>query len=414
MARVDGIDPHVIAKAQIDRDRARLARVRPWVKARVDLFPHKIDRMTRSPLAFLRGSAALFYDVLAGVPHFAAGPGGEGFIVGDLHLENFGAFRPEPAQTHHEGELDAVFDVNDFDDCAVAPWRFDLLRLTTSLILGGRELGANGRETLELCDALLDAYAAHPRSLPPAPRTVRTLLATVSARSRAELLAARTEVHHAARRFVRGSRYLELVPAVKREAEKAFSAYVHEHVPKARRDALEICDMAFRVAGTGSLGCLRVAFLVTGKGGRDGHWVFDMKEEDAAASVARLVGSKGGPRGAARVEAGLRACLKDVPRGLGVVTLRERSMLVRRLTPQEDKLDLERFPKEELPELARLLGALVARAHLRGRRGPSRSWTRAERRSIVDRAVRLAGVHEAAYLAYCRLAGDATGAPRRR
>ncbi len=30
------------------------------------------------------------------------------------------------------------------------------------------------------------------------------------------------------------------------------------------------------------------------------------------------------------------------------------------------------------------------------------------------RAVRLAGVHEAAYLAYCRLAGDATGAPRRR
>ena len=31
-------------------------------------------------------------------------------------------------------------------------------------------------------------------------------------------------------------------------SEKAFSAYVHEHVPKGRREALEICDMAFRVA----------------------------------------------------------------------------------------------------------------------------------------------------------------------
>ena len=83
-------------------------------------------------------------------------------------------------------------------------------------------------------------------------------------------------------------------------------------------------------------------------------------------------------------------------------------MLVRRLTPQEDRLDLHTFPSRELDALARLLGALVGRLHARGAtHAPKRSWTAADRTHLVDSAARLAGIHEAAYLAFCRLAPKA-------
>jgi len=402
------LDAHELARTQLERDRVRTARARGWAKT--DLFAHKIERMSPSPLAFLRGAAPMFYEVLERVPALGEGPSGEGFIVGDLHIENFGAFRPDPEKGRHKNrEPDAVFDANDFDDCTIGPWRFDVLRLTTSLILGGRELGANGPEALVLANALLESYAnelAHPRALPPFPRTVKLLLERATRRDRRELLDGRTETRKNERRFVRGTRYAQLSSSLARDAERAFAEYVRAHFGKKHHPLYEIEDMAFRVAGTGSLGCLRIAVLVRGKGGRDGEWVFDMKEEDAQASSARVV-PKNSLRGSERVERGLRACLAHVPRALGRTKLRGLPMLVRRLTPQEDKLDLLHIPRAELVPIARLLGALVGRLHTRGAtKKPQRGWTATDVRHVLDSAVRLAGIHEATYLAFCQLSKE--------
>jgi hypothetical protein len=132
-----------------------------------------------------------------------------------------------------------------------------------------------------------------------------------------------------------------------------------------------------------------------------------MKEEDPQASAAALL-PKSALRGAERVEHGIRACLANVPRALGRTTLRGFPMLVRRLTPQEDKLDLLHIPSTELEPLARLLGALIGRAHVRGaatKRAPA--WAPSDIRHILEHAVRLAGIHEATYLAFCQLCKDA-------
>jgi uncharacterized protein (DUF2252 family) len=402
------LDPMELAREQLARDRKRTARVRAWMKGG-SLYPHKVDRMSPSPLAFLRGAAPLFYEILERVPILAQGPAGEGVIVGDLHLENFGAFRPDPGEKrrHKNAEPAAVFDANDFDDCAVGPWRFDLLRLTTSLILGGRELGANGREALALSRALLESYARElraPKTLPKPPPSVVRLVTRATERDRTTLLDARTEPWKKTRRFVRGDRYAPLSRELAHDAEKAFAAYVAAHVPKGHRVLYEVRDMAFRIAGTGSLGCLRIALLVRGKGKRDGEWIFDMKEEDADPSSVRLL-RKQKLQGAERVEAGMRAALANVPRGLGRTKLRGLPMLVRRLTPQEDKVDLENFPKTELDALARLLGALIGRAHVRSATRAA-TWNESDQRHIIDSASRLAGMHEAAYLAFCQLAGE--------
>ncbi|HEY2113390.1 MAG TPA: DUF2252 family protein [Dongiaceae bacterium] len=60
--------------------------------------------------------------------------------VGDVHLENFGTWR--------DGEGRLIWGVNDFDEAAVIPYAFDLLRLATSvrlapeMAIGNREAAA--------------------------------------------------------------------------------------------------------------------------------------------------------------------------------------------------------------------------------------------------------------------------------
>lgn len=395
-------DAIALAKKQITRDRAA-------TKGRRGLFEHKMERMTASPLAFLRGAAPLFYELLETCPELARGPEGKGFITGDLHLENFGAFKPH---AHFEDHEEAVFDLNDFDDCNVAPLRFDVLRLTTSLMLAGREIGKAGPETLILCGELLDAYAANLHrgvkgkgGLPAPPPVVRVLLARASMRTRRALLDARTEVVKGERRFVRGLRYADLPREVSKAVPEAFARYARAidkaHRPK--KHALDVVDAAFRVAGTGSLGCLRIAVLVRGKGGRDGHFIFDMKQEGSPSSSGLAKPPKK-MSGAERVLAGLHACLSSPPLLAGTTKLRGVPMLVRRLSPQEDKLDWTHIDPAELPALARYLGALVGRAHRKGAtKLPKKAWKRADLTTIQEHAIRLAGVHEATYLALCHL-----------
>ena len=187
---------------------------------------------------------------------------------------------------------------------------------------------------------------------------------------------------------------------VRRAVPTAFADYARALDENARpkKDHLEIVDAAFRVAGTGSLGCLRVAVLVRGKGGHDGQWVFDMKSEGEPSSAALIKTPK--MNGAERVLTGLRSCLDNPPRLAGTTKLLGMPMLVRRLTPQEDKLDLANIPSAELEALARYLGALTGRAHRRGAtKLPKASWKDSDLSRILEHSIRLAGIHEATYLA---------------
>lgn len=396
------VDPARLARRQIEIDRDRLTRT-------PHLFAHKAARMVLSPLAFLRGSAPLFYELLARHPVLAQGPAGEGWLVGDSHLENFGAYRTgalslkETQQSHAKESV--VFDLNDFDDAFVGPWRYDVLRLMTSLVLGGREMGVDGRRALDLCDALLDGYTGavfHRKRIPSGPAVITQLVANVQTRTRRELLDARTEMVRGHRRFIRGPRYEALAPKLRAKAEKAFAKYTKKlsRADRVPAESLEIIDAAFRIAGTGSLGCLRVAVLVRGKGGRDGAWIFDMKSQGPPSSAILVRPPRLEP--ADRVATAIDACLARPPRMVGSTRLRGDSMFVRRLMPQEDKLDLARIPSEDLEPLARHLGALLGAGHRRGAsRPPRRPWTAEDRAGLLVRTIALAGVHESMYLAYC-------------
>lgn len=81
----------------------------------------KFRKMAETPLAFYRGSAALFYaDISQDRDPFLNEKTSRVWIQGDLHAENFGTYM------NSKGIL--VFDVNDFDEAYVAPFNWDVKR----------------------------------------------------------------------------------------------------------------------------------------------------------------------------------------------------------------------------------------------------------------------------------------------
>jgi uncharacterized protein (DUF2252 family) len=260
---------------------------------------------------------------------------------------------------------------------------------------------------------LLDAYVAavfegaEPKT---PPRPVRALLEKVKSRSRPQFLEGRTEVVKGKRSFVIGNRYAELPPAVRNAVPAAFAAYVRSMKVEERPspEHLEILDFALRIAGTGSLGGLRVAILVAGKGGPDGAWVFDLKEERKPAACALLPEPQVDP--ARRVLTGYRACVANSAEMLGTTELLGLPMFGRRLMPQEDKIELGQLRSEDLDDVAAYFGALLGTGHARGAVArPKKPWTAADREALLDRAIAMAGMHEAVYLAFCRLTSRKPG-----
>ena len=94
-----------------------------------ELVPLRFARMLTDPFSFYRGSAAVMAADLGASPSSAI----EIMCCGDAHVSNFGMY----AAPHRS----IVFDLNDFDEAAVAPAEWDVKRLITSAIIGGRHAG---------------------------------------------------------------------------------------------------------------------------------------------------------------------------------------------------------------------------------------------------------------------------------
>jgi uncharacterized protein (DUF2252 family) len=111
-----------------------------------ELVPLRFARMLANPFAFYRGSAAVMAADLAASPS----SGIEVMCCGDAHVSNFGIY----AAPHRA----LVFDLNDFDEAAVAPAEWDVKRLITSAIIGGRHAGYAAKAIRRLVEQALAGY----------------------------------------------------------------------------------------------------------------------------------------------------------------------------------------------------------------------------------------------------------------
>ena len=369
-------------------------------------YPHLLERKRQrlllSPHSFLRGSAPLFYEILAARPDLAEGPAGHGWIVGDMHLENVGAY-----QTDTKGEV--VFNLNDFDDTTIGPLSIDVLRLSTSVILAGRTFQCSGVDSIALTETMMSAYLKGAWDLapaPPRPAPIAAMIERAQHRTRKDLLDGRAPMGGDHRRhFVHGDRYFELPGELIPETSKLVGAYLTalgDRAP-AHTASWSIDDAALRIAGTGSLGVTRLAVLVRDKD--DDQRIVELKEARASSTEALIPTTPGAWQNPAeRIVFGARALVAAPPRQLAPVNEGGRSFAARKLFPQEDKLRLDKHRAgPELDAIVNTIGDLLGRAHARGATDrPENPWSAAETSAVIDHAIELAGIFESVYLAYVR------------
>lgn len=88
----------------------------------------KYSKMSESAFRFYRGTAFLYYYDTTRIPSpFHTPDDKPTWIMGDMHIDNFGAFQNEQGQI--------VFDVNDFDEGYVGSYLYDIFRMAISIAL---------------------------------------------------------------------------------------------------------------------------------------------------------------------------------------------------------------------------------------------------------------------------------------
>ena len=320
----------------------------------------KFRNMRSDPFVFLRATCHLFYRRLPELPDSPAV-----WCCGDLHLQNFGSYKGDNRLVY--------FDLNDFDEGALAPAHWELVRFLTSVHAGAPSLGVKRREAAALCGDFLDAYRERlvaGKALwverDTASGLVHQLLDGLRKRERAAFLDGRT-VRKGKKRLIRLDNGKAL-PVTEKQRERI--AQFMAGVARTRDDPAfyEVLDVARRIAGNGSLGVDRFVILVRGKGPPDGHYLLDLKEALPSALLPVLKTPQPAWKSeAARVVAVQRRMQAVSMAFLLPERLGKRAYLLRELQPTEDRvtLDAARSGLPALREAVATMGHIVASAQLR-------------------------------------------------
>ena len=332
----------------------------------------KYAKMAQSPFAFLRGACHLFYDALPDSPLFRDAP--LAWCCGDLHFENFGSYKGDNRLVY--------FDINDYDEAALAPASWDMVRLLTSIQCGASALRATRAETLAVSQSCLDAYrGALIRGKPlwvereTSSGLVRELLTALQKLDRAAFLDKRT-IREGRQRSLKldGVKALPAADAQKQLVGKFMERFA---ATQPNPKFFQVLDIGRRIAGTGSLGLERFVVLVEGKGSPDGNYLIDLKEARPSAlgpGLARLgIGQPAWADEASRVVA-VQQWMQAIDHAfLQPVMLDGRPCVLKGLQASEDRVAIGAWGRklDRLGDVVATMGRILAWDQLRsaGRSG---------------------------------------------
>ncbi len=349
-----------------------------------ELVPLRTARMSASAFAFYRGTAALM------AADLAAGPS-TGILVascGDAHVANFG-FYASPQRT-------LVFDLNDFDEAAWAPWEWDVKRLVASIVIAGQATGRDDAVTRAAARGAVEQYAATLRSSrrsTPVARYYQHFDAAGSfdAGSKATRRVVRAAIADAEKRTgeqatrkltERGDdgrvRFIEDAPRMTHfdaEIERRIAAALDGYLQSARADIrllishYALTDTVRRVVGVGSVGTrCYLSALVDGDGS-----VLLMQTKEAGRSVLvehgrcpqpAEVGDFVAAGGEGRRVVALQRILQGVSDPfLGYFRGEEADFYVRQFRDMKGGIDAETLDDASFALYARACATVLARAH---------------------------------------------------
>src|SRR5271157_5601957 len=304
----------------------------------------KWARMRENAFAFFRGTAPLFY---RGWARLSPGGAPLAWICGDAHLENLGSYMG----ANHV----PYFDLNDFDECCLAPADWEIGRALAALHI----LGERGLARLFLSAYVLTLQGGKPGHIEPevAKGPIARLLGEVQQRSRKDFLAkwvAREKLR------IRPGHSFALGRAAKADARRKFEAWARRQPDPGFYRVMDLCG---RIAGNGSLGLERYIILVKGK---RLPFILDMKAAAPAAPKAFLRARQPPwPSEAERV-ATVQHFMQYVPIArLSWICTAPVSYIVHALQPTEDRIAVADLSPKDHEEVVRQWARLVASAQLR-------------------------------------------------
>src|SRR5215213_7839940 len=284
----------------------------------------KREKIKAAPFPFLRGT---FY---RWPHHFAAvkpriAQAAKILSIGDTHIENFGTWRDD------EGRH--AWGANAFDEAAELPWTSDLVRLATSAILAADD----GRDAEETCALILEGYrkgvedGPSPFVLEDAQPLLRDLAAVKG---------------KAARKFWEGLRKDMIAGPVPQKVQVLLLTCLPAMSRRVR--------LAKRLAGVGSLGRPRYVALAEWNGG--------LVAREAKAAVPSAVHMDEADRRDRVLDHRRVRALAFQPRDPEFLLTRK--WIVRRLSPEANKIELDRIEKlyRDEPDKAGKARALLVAA----------------------------------------------------
>src|SRR5947209_15754492 len=334
-----------------------------------DLLPIKFKLMADSMFAFYRGTVEIMAADLAATKHTHI----EAQLCGDAHIRNFGFYATPDAQV--------TFDINDFDATCRGPWEWDVKRLVTSVVLAGQEAGetpAKCRRTAGMSAAEYCSWMrrfARMSTIDVARHRVQRDLQQPVLRDALMKAERGTPIHNLpklAHKTREGWKFrkipdqvLKLDHATRKAVIEALPAYRSTLSPDHQMllDRFHPVDVAFKIAGTGSVGTRDYVVLFFGRDENDPLFL-QVKEEPSCAYASYLKHPPSGNNGA-RVVEGQRALQVQSDLLLGWCSLDKRDYLVRQLNDHKSSLDVQTLKGRRLIEYGRLCAELLARGHAR-------------------------------------------------
>jgi uncharacterized protein (DUF2252 family) len=323
--------------------------------------------MSRDPFYFFRGAAHLFYEDLANANALPASP--LTWVCGDLHIENFGSYKGDNRLVY--------FDITDFDEAALAPASWELVRMVTSIFVALITMGATNAEAKNMALLFLEKYAAvlgKGRSRYIEPQTVkgivRSFLLKVSERKQKDLVKERTKKNGQFRLLADNKRLFTITPplayALRGFINNWITTSMHQH-------RYRVIDAGFRIAGTGSIGVKRYLFLLERFGARK-YLLLDMKQTLPSSLQSHLKTQQPVWPSEAERAVAIQERMQNIPPALlGAGIFNNESYVIREMQPTADKINFDTLENRynDIEEVLENMALLTASAQLRssGRQG---------------------------------------------
>ena len=339
------------------------------------MLKHKYKYMRETPFRFYRGACHLFYEDLVKNGKLSASP--LAWICGDLHLENFGSFRSANNQVY--------FDLNDFDEAMLAPALWEVARFLTSLFVGFDSLGIKKEKAIKMTRLFLKSYCNTLKNSKPdyieaatSAGIIQDFLVAVGTRRQKDLLTKKT--------FQSKSRLKILLDNPKHfRLDEVFKAELCGHVDAWLKNDdnspynYKVIDAIFRLAGTGSVGVDRYAFLLKtlNKTGEK-YLLLEMKEAVSSSLLPWLqVEQPPWESEAHRVISVQKRMQNRCPALLSVCEFRGKWYVMEEMQPTRDSINI-RLLKDQYRDMYTVIDSMAVltdSAQLRsaGRKGAARA-----------------------------------------